>query len=1129
MTSTAPAPRAARTRLRGLTGLIALALVLWTNVAALAQPVPNVLFRHLSVDDGLSHEAVHSVLQDSQGLLWIGTQDGLNRYDGYDITVFTPDPHDPDSLANGWISCLFEDRAGNVWVGTNGGGLHRFLRDRGVFERFSTDPTDPFSISHNSVRVIYEDRAGLLWVGTDGGGLNRLDPESERFTRFAHNPSNPGSLSDDRVRAITEDGAGALWVGTDGGGISILAAGDDNFGHLRYQADTPYGLSADRVRVIRATTDGAIWVGTYENGLDRFDPATGRFSHFTQSTGGPAPLVNGRIRDLLEDSTGALWVATDGGLSRWISDARGFANFAHNPVDSRSLSDDRVTTLVEDAGGVLWVGTYNGLNKWNVAAGAFELYRRDGNALDGLGSDVVNAFTEDTHGNIWIGTYAGGLARMDAETGKLTRFVNDPDDPSSLSDDRVMALYADEEDHIWIGTFETGLDRLDPRTGQFRHYQHDPNDSTTISANGVTVIEPDRAGSSLWVGTYRGGLNQLDPDTGRFVHFRHAPDNPASLGSDSVLALQEDETGALWIGTDGAGVDRFDRRSGTFSHFRHQEDDPTSLSGNTASAIHQDSHGGLWIGTQGGGLNYWHPADRGALYPSFRWYGPGEGLASNNVYGILEDDVENLWISTSRGLTRLTPSTDRTKTYGNTHGLQGNDFMFGAYFQSRDGRMFFGGSNGFNVFRPSEVQDNRHAPPVILTEFLKFNRPVVLGPRPDDDPIQLSYRDSVIGFEFAALDFAAPDQNTYRYRLDGFESEWNDVGDVRRATYTNLGAGEYTFRVQASNNDGVWNEDGLSVALKVGSPPWLSWWAILVYTLIGIGAIAVVARHQSRRRERQAEYSHRLEREVAARTDELASQNRQLAGLNTKLQEVSVTDSLTGLWNRRYLANEIPKDLAVISRARVDYREFAPDDPRQKDPSLLFLMMDLDGLKGVNDTYGHKAGDEVIIKTKEILVRVCRDSDTLIRWGGDEFLLVGRQTDRTAAAGLSDRLRHAIASHRFELDNGDTVRLSCSVGFSFYPFMRSAPTLFSWEQVLDLADRALYRAKQGGRNQWVGVVGAPDADPALAFRRKDEDLDRLAGDGLLELHAGCLDPAKPDHTDHVAHTRSTPQLVEHAS
>ncbi|MDA1093984.1 MAG: GGDEF domain-containing protein [Acidobacteria bacterium] len=287
-------------------------------------------------------------------------------------------------------------------------------------------------------------------------------------------------------------------------------------------------------------------------------------------------------------------------------------------------------------------------------------------------------------------------------------------------------------------------------------------------------------------------------------------------------------------------------------------------------------------------------------------------------------------------------------------------------------------------------------------------------------------------------------------------------------------------------------------------------------------------RHQVRKLERQAEYSHRLEREVAARTEEWASQNRELAELNTKLQEVSVTDSLTGLWNRRYLANEIPKDIAMIGRARVDDREVTAGSPRQVEPSLLFLMLDLDGLKGVNDTYGHQAGDRVIVQTKELLARVCRDSDTLTRWGGDEFLLVGRQTDREAAATLSDRLRHAIASHRFELGNGDTVRLSCSVGFSFYPFSRSSPSMFTWEQVLGLADRALYRAKQGGRNQWVGVLGAADADPAVAFRRKDEDLETLAEDGIVELHAGCPDSTS-NHANRETPTRSSTPLVQRPS
>ena len=1105
---------------------VALTLVLMMVGTATAQQGQNVRFRHMSVEHGLSQEAVHAILQDSQGLIWLGTQDGLNRYDGYDVTVFDHDPKDPASLSNGWIWCLFEDSRGNLWIGTDGGGLNRFLPGREAFERFVSDPADPFSLSHDSIRAIYEDRHGMLWIGTDGGGLSRLDPDTRIFTRFAHDPSSPASLSDDRVRTIIEDSAGALWVGTDGGGIDIFDPASGNFRHLRHEADVPHSLGDDRVRVIRETEDGAVWIGTYENGLDRFDPATGHFSHFVHTPDDQGSLTDDRVRDLFQDSLGTLWVATDAGLSEWVPETRSFGRHAHDPLDPTSLSDDRVNAVVEDRGGVLWVGTYNGLNKWNLRMGAIELYGRDPEGTNGLDSDVITSFTEDSRGGIWIGTYGGGLSRLDPVSGRMTSFRHDPDDRGSLADDRVMALFTDANDRLWIGTFDGGLDRFDPATGRFAHFRHDPDDPRSLSWNGVTVITRDRFGT-IWVGTYRGGLNRFVPETGDFVHYRHDPDNPSSLGGDSVLALHEDETGALWIGSDGAGLSRYDRRSGTFSHYRHDPDDPTSLSSDVAWAIHQDRRGGFWVGTQDGGLNYWDPLSRRALKPEFRRYLRDDGLLSSVVYGVLGDDQDNLWLSTSRGVTRLNPSTGYVKNYDVTHGLQGNDFNFGAQFRSSDGRMFFGGSHGFNAFWPEQVRDNEHAPPVILTEFLKFNKAVPLE-QPAETPIELSYRDSVVGFEFAALDFTAPERNQFRYKLEGFDDDWNDVGNLRRVTYTNLRAGVYTLRVQASNNDGLWNEDGLALGLVVGTPPWRSSWAILLYALVVVAAVLAVLRHHKRKLDQQAEYSHRLEREVGERTDKLAMQNRELAQLNHKLQEVSVTDSLTGLWNRRYLANEIGKDLALMRRARIDNQQKGLDARGGPSADLLFLMMDLDGLKAVNDTYGHQAGDRAIVQMKEILVRACRQSDTLIRWGGDEFLLLGRQTEREDAAHLAERIRRAVEGHRFDLGAGDIARLSCSVGFTFFPFMPVAPDLFSWEQMLDLADRALYRAKQGGRNQWVGVLSAPGSDPAIVMKHKDDDLEQLARAGIIELHTGAQTPSSPDETDHGALELSGPRLVEHA-
>lgn len=312
------------------------------------------------------------------------------------------------------------------------------------------------------------------------------------------------------------------------------------------------------------------------------------------------------------------------------------------------------------------------------------------------------------------------------------------------------------------------------------------------------------------------------------------------------------------------------------------------------------------------------------------------------------------------------------------------------------------------------------------------------------------------------------------------------------------------------------------------TPPPRAWWSLFRDLTHIIRDILAIARRTVNRLRRQAEYRRRLEREVAKRTDALASQNRELAELNRKLEEVSFTDSLTGLWNRRYLANEIPKDLALIRRAQIERQNQPSDERSDPEPNLLFLMMDLDGLKGVNDTCGHQAGDHAIVQVKEILVGICRKSDTLIRWGGDEFLLLGRHTDRDAATHLAERLRRAIEEHRFDLGDGDSVRLSCSIGFTFFPFMANRSHPFSWEQVLDLADRALYLAKQAGRNQWVGALSSPGADPAVVMKRKNDDLEQLAAAGIVELRTGGATRSNGEHADSGSVDTSYPQLVERA-
>jgi diguanylate cyclase (GGDEF)-like protein len=715
-----------------------------------------------------------------------------------------------------------------------------------------------------------------------------------------------------------------------------------------------------------------------------------------------------------------------------------------------------------------------------------------------VSGNLIQSFAESVDDRtIWIAAYGDGLNRLDRRTGRFTHYRSRPNDPASLADDRVMSLAVDREGMVWVGTIDAGLDRLDPRTGVFEHFRHDPEDPRSLSRNAVTRIYEDRQGV-LWVGTYKGGLNRMDRRKGEFIRYQHDPSNPTSLSNDRVVGITEDEDGILWIGTDGGGLNRFDPEKGTFSRYRHDPADPESLSSDNVWVVHRDRMERLWVGTQGGGLNRWDPSLRYAHLGRFKRYDTKDGLPGAVVNGILEDDAGTLWISTTRGLSRFSPETGAFKNYDASDGLQ-SEFNHGAFFKASDGEMFFGGSNGFNSFYPQLVRENPHAPEVALTAFLKFNQKVDLGvPLTDVREISLTHKDSVVAFEFAALDYTAPEKNRYRYKLEGFDEDWIDAGRLRRATYTNLSPRSYTFRVKAANNDGVWNEEDLAVRVRMIPPPWRTWWAYGIYTLMGVGLLYAYARRQALKLEREAEYNRKLSLEVEVRTQELAQRNKELEAFNHKLEEASLTDSLTGFWNRRFLLQQIPKEIAQVDRAyEVAEREGKELVPKS---SLLFLMFDLDGFKGLNDTYGHAAGDRVLIQVRQMLLDACRQSDTIIRWGGDEFLLVGRNADPATAENLAERIRSVMEEKKFDVGLGEqTVHLSCSIGYAFYPFDPARPKFFSWEQVVGVADRALYVAKESGRNIWAGILSTPRSRPADLLKRINDDLENLVAEGLVEL------------------------------
>ena len=848
------------------------------SVGALPAQPRTAQFRRLSPEDGLPAGLVHQTIQDSAGFIWLATQDGLSRYDGYEFVTYRHDPGDPASLPHNDVLVLLEDAQGRLWVGTDGGGLSRFEPSSHRFVQFQHDPTDPTSLSGDRVRVMLEDRHGALWIGTDGRGLDRLDPGTGRFTHYRHRPSDAGSLASDEIRALAEDGTGQLWVATAAGGISVLDPSSGRARHYRHDPNDTSSLSSDRVRTLYFDHGGTLWVGTYDAGLNRFDPETGRFERF--ASGAPArALLGNRVQAIVEDSNGTLWVGTESGLNEWVGGR--FVHHRHDGADRRSLNHDSVVSLFEDRGQVLWVGTLAGVATRNVATGSFLHYRRRSEDSGQLSNNFVTSFAAGADNTVWVGTL-GGLNRLDVASGEFSLYLPRAGDTTSLSDHQVMSLMVDRRQRLWVGTLTGGISRLQSDGETFRRFRSDPNDATTLSGDGITAMVEDHTGA-VWVGVYRGGVNRFDPESERFTRYRHAPGDPSSLSSDRVTSVFEDEQGVLWVGTDDAGLNRLDRERGLFTHFTHDPADATSLSGDDSWLVRGDADGDLWVATRGAGLNRWAAAARRRGDVVFEHYGRAQGLAGSVVNAVLDDGRGGLWLSTNEGISRFDLDAGTFTNYDVSHGLQSKDFNFAAAARIA-GRLYFGGSNGFNSIVAEGIATNHHLPPVVLTDFLKFNKPVDVGSASELDHLELDHRDSVIAFEFAALDYTAPEKNAYRYRLEGFDRDWVDAAGLRHATYTNLDPGSYVFRVQASNSDGLWNRDGLAIAVTVAPAPWRSWWANALYAL-ALGTLLVLVVRALERRRRRARELQRINRSLEAEIEARRGKERALEEEKLKARE----------------------------------------------------------------------------------------------------------------------------------------------------------------------------------------------------------------------------------------------------
>ena len=841
-------------------------------------PVPAVrpmYFEHLTTRDGLSQSTINGILQDSQGYLWLATENGLDRYDGDTIREYRRERGVEHGLASDYIWSMAEDARGDLWLATDGGGVARWDRRTEQFQLFRHDAQRPGTLASDAVRTLLIDARGRIWVGTLDQGLDVLDPKTGDVRHFRHHEGDPHSLAADAVCALYADHRGRIWIGTDGG-LSRYDPASDDFQNYAAAAGSDAGSSDARIRAIREDHAGALWVGTYRGGLNRLDPETGRFTVYRHDPKDPHSLSNDRVLAVLEDDAQRLWVATADGLNLFDRESAVFVRYGRDADNPQSLRDSDVMSLYQDRGGVLWVGTRGGgASHWNPRSWLFGHYRSDA-----FRDTQVDSFAADGNGKVWVGTVGAGLVEIDIHNRRERHYGTGGDSSARLTDDRIMSLLYDGRGVLWIGTMTGGLDRLDVNSGALQVYRNAADDAASLPANGVMSLYEDRLGT-LWVGTYGGGLASIDQTNGRLTRYPFGKISSTSLSSSRASAIVEDAIGNLWIGTEGGGLNLFERRTGRFYTYRRDDRDPTSLSDNSVYALHLDHHGQLWVGTAGGGLDrvVGSSAQPGAV--RFENQSGLGGVSTQVVYGIESDREDRLWLSTNTGLARLDASAHSIKWFHQVHGLQDEEFNFNGHYQAPDGTLYFGGNNGFNAFSPELITPAAPAPRVVLTTASKLNRAVAPQELPSASrPLTLAYDDKLVTLDFAALDFTSPAHNHYSYQLEGFDSGWIDAGSLHRATYTNLEAGDYVFKVRAANADGIWSGKDLAIPVHVAPAPWNTLAARVAYCLLGLLIFGYLWRLQRLRRDRELRYSRELEQTVHARTRELEERNQELQVLS---------------------------------------------------------------------------------------------------------------------------------------------------------------------------------------------------------------------------------------------------------
>jgi signal transduction histidine kinase/ligand-binding sensor domain-containing protein/CheY-like chemotaxis protein/HPt (histidine-containing phosphotransfer) domain-containing protein len=848
--NTLPRPAPAAQRLvRWFAALVAAFCFSVAPASADVSPQPMML-RHLTVADGLPQANVMSTLRDSQGFIWLGTEEGLARYDGRDFTTYFSSGA-TSSLPGNFIWQIVEDGGGDLWIAVKDAGVARWRRATDKFEAIRHVAGNANSPASDAVESLLVDGRGRIWMGTSDAGISILDPATGSFQHLRNDPDSPASLSSNVVTSLALDARGDVLIGTSVGVDRWLARDQRLFRLPQIRGEVLH---------VAGDPDGSIWVGFDGNGLMHVDAQDRVLAHYRHDSA-VATLASNVVRAVLRDRAGHLWVGTDNGLDLLEEKTGRFRHYRNDKGDAASLRDSEIMSLYEDAAGILWIGTrYGGVSRWNSQS--WEMNARRPPWLKG---QAVLAFADAGGKAVWVGSFAG-LHRYDTASGVVAGIDAITGKADVLKHEPVMALQEGPDGSLWIGTIAGGLARLTPDNKL--HW------SEGLSVPGVMALEMTRAGL-LWVGTFGGGANIVDPRNGSVRQLPFGSDAPGAVSADKVTAILEDPRGNVWLGTEGGGINLMGADGRVVRIFRDDPDDDADLPSNNIYSLAVDEQGRVWAGTQEGLARLQDPAVEPQLM-RFSTIKFAQGRDSKAVFGVLTDPRGGAWISGNAGLTRLDPDRGLLRTYHREDGLQGEEFMFGAYHRMRDGRLAFGGPGGFNIFDAERLTQHHESARPVLTKMKIFGL---------DSPgetaywnrrsMSFGYRENMVTFEFAVTDQTAHGQGKLSYRLPNTSDKWFDIGSERTVALNDLSAGDHVLEVRAASADSPWSAP-LVLHIHRDPAPWQTGWAYTLYVLAVLLIIASLIWRQRRRfleMQRTQEY---LESQVKLRTSELVESNRQL-------------------------------------------------------------------------------------------------------------------------------------------------------------------------------------------------------------------------------------------------------------